>query len=136
MRRETLEEADSPTVKGRLTPEILVGTPWVLAKWDLDEPAPADPQIILQYAKGRFSGLGGCNNFFGPVSEGDEPGDLIVGQLGSTKRVCGEPLDGIEKNFIGNLQRVNRFGFLFGRLALTYQTDGGVGVMVFRKMER
>jgi hypothetical protein len=37
----------------------------------------------------------------------------------------------VEARFLGQLGRVNRFGFLAGRLALSYREDGAVGVMLF-----
>ena len=117
----------------RLTLEAIGGTQWVLHAWQWDEEAPAKPGVTLVYQNGRFSGQSGCNNYFASAKMGDLPGEVFVGPIGSTKMGCAASDMAVETRFLEQLSGVKKFGFMAGRLALTYERDGVWGVMSFNQ---
>jgi heat shock protein HslJ len=127
----TLMSSPSSQASEPLSLELLSGTEWVLRKWDVDEAAPAQPEVTLQYEGGRFVGNAGCNRYFAPATSQGEPGDLTVGPAGATRMACPEPAMSIEVRFLKQLAKANKFGFRSGQLALTYAKDEGAGIMLF-----
>jgi heat shock protein HslJ len=126
-----LEEGASATT-GRLSVEVLAGAEWVLRAWAWDEPAPATPEVTLKLDGGRLAGSAGCNGYFGPVEAGSQPGDVTVGPLGATRKMCPEPAMTVETRFLQQLGGVQRIRFVAGQLALPYtKKDGSFGVMLF-----
>jgi heat shock protein HslJ len=121
----------TPRIAGRLTPEVLAGTEWVLSRWDLDEPASASHAPTLGYAGGRFSGTSGCNTYTAPVTAGHAPGDLAVAPTVSTRRMCADSVMAGETRFLQCLGEVRTFGFLVGSLALSYEHAGRTGTLLF-----
>ena len=109
----------------------LAGTEWVLREWDLGEPA-AEPEVTLVYGDGRLSGGSGCNRYFTQAREGDSPGDLELGPGAGTRMACPDLESSVEARYLQQLGATHRFGFLLGRLALSYEKDGGTsGTMLF-----
>lgn len=125
-----LEEVASE-ITGRLSFEALAGSEWVLRKWSWDEPAPAEPEVVVSYLDGRLAGSSGCNRFSAAVSAGASPGDVSVGPAMGTRMACPEPAASVEDRFLSQLGGVTKYGFLLGRLALSYQIDDRLGVMLF-----
>jgi heat shock protein HslJ len=123
----------APKISGRLTPEALEGTEWVLRKWDPNEPAPATPEVTLVYASGRFSGTSGCNGYSAAVTPGVGPGELTVGPATGTRRTCPDSAMAVEQRFMRHLGDVRRFGFLLGQLALSYEHAGTRGTLLFER---
>ncbi len=115
----------------RLSAAAIGGTEWVLREWSRGDPAGVDPEITLAYDQGRLGGTSGCNRYFTAVEEVDLPGDLRVGPVGSTMMACPDTVMAVERRFLGKLQGVSRFGFLVGRLVLSYEVGGEWGNMVF-----
>jgi len=107
----------------------------VLRRWAWDEPAPADPEVTLTVQEGRFTGRNGCNRYFAQASAGETPGEVAVGPAGSTKVFCPGPASAVEARFMARLAGVTRFGFMMGRLALSYELDSTHGVMLFDPRE-
>jgi heat shock protein HslJ len=119
-------------VTGRLSLDTLAGTQWVLRAWDLEEPAPAEPEVTLAYLDGRLAGTSGCNRYTASAKAGATPGDLTVGPAAGTRMACPEPQSAVEAQFLKQLGGAKKFGFLLGRLALSYEKDGGAyGTMLF-----
>jgi heat shock protein HslJ len=128
----TLSPVAAAGPSGRLSLDTLAGTEWVLRAWDLDEPAPAEPEVTLAYQDARFAGTSGCNRYTAAVKAGESPGDLSVGPSAGTRMACPEPQSVVETRFLRQLGGATKVGFLLGRLAVTYQKDGGaVGAMLF-----
>jgi heat shock protein HslJ len=125
--------ADKP---GRLSLQTLAATEWVLRKWRWNESAPAEPEVTIRYRNGQFSGSGGCNRYFAATSEGDMSGDISVGQIGATRMSCNEQAMAVERRFFSQLRSAKKFGFMLGRLALTYQGEGTQEVMLFDELRR
>jgi heat shock protein HslJ len=124
-------EEQTPVVEGRLTPSAIESTEWVLRSWSWDEPAPAEPEPTLVLVGDRIAGDAGCNRYFASVSEGAAPGEISLGAAGTTRMACAPERMAIEDRFLSQLAGVRSFGFMVGQLALTYQRDGVVGVMLF-----
>jgi heat shock protein HslJ len=120
-------------ISGRLTPAVLEGTEWVLRRWDLNEPAPATPEVTLVYASGRFSGTSGCNGYSAGVTPGHRPGDLTVGPAAGTRRACPDSVMAVESRFLRAFCEVRGFGFLVGQLALSYERAGAHGTLLFER---
>ena len=129
----TLQRSTLNETPGRMTLGMLEGQEWVLRFWDHGETAPMKPVVILSYAEGRFTGSGGCNRFFASVSERISAGDIALGPIGSTQMACPEEEMRVEGRFLANLGGVTKFGFMLGRLALTYQSEGEVKSMLFER---
>jgi heat shock protein HslJ len=128
----TLIASAAPRKTGRLSLDALAGTEWVLRGWGFNDPAPAEPEVTLTYQDGRFAGTSGCNRYFGSAKAGEMPGDLAVGPTAGTRMACPEPQSAVEARFLKQLGGAQKFGFLLGQLAVSYQTEGGVwGTMLF-----
>ena len=117
---------------GRLSPATLAGTVWVLRAWDLTVPAASEPVVTLSYDAGRFTGTSGCNRYFAGVEGGAMPGEVKVGPLAGTRMACPEPQSSVEARFLEQLGSARTFGFMVGRLAISYtRGDGSRGTMLF-----
>jgi heat shock protein HslJ len=114
-----------------LSLETLAGTEWVLRAWDWSEPAPAVPEVTLQFRDGRFAGTSGCNRYSAAATAGNAPGDLTLGPAAGTRMACPEPQMAMESRFLAQLPRVQKFGFMAGELVLHFEKDGGTGTMFF-----
>lgn len=126
-----LSKVASSSEPSRFSLETIGGKKWVLAAWAFDEPAPAEPKVTLSFEDGRFVGKSGCNSYFTSVEQGEMPGDLSVGPVGATRMACPEPAMDVESRYLQQLGSANRVGFLVTQLALSYEKDGVVGVMLF-----
>jgi len=126
-----LEEFVTSTKSGRLSLETIAGTEWVLRNWSWDEPAPPAPEVTLAVQGGRFVGSAGCNRYFAAATPGTAPGDVSVGPAGATRMMCPEAAMQVEDRFLEQLSSTVKYGFVFGRLALTYKIADGVSTMLF-----
>ena len=125
-----------PEENGWLSLDALAGTEWVLRGWGFNDPAPSEPEVTLTYQDGRFAGTSGCNSYFGSATAGEMPGDLAVGPTGGTRMACPEPQSAVEARFLTQLGGAKKFGFLLGQLAVSYQTEGGVGARCSSRVGR
>lgn len=135
LKNDALTPLEVGTVPRRLSLEIIAETEWVLTWWDLDEPAPTDPEITLSFLDGRMGGKSGCNTYFAAANTGPQPGDVSMGQAGGTMMACPDDVLAIEQRYLSQMGTVKKYGFLAGMLALTYEFDGDVGVMLFERQE-
>ena len=119
----------------RLTLDTIGNTEWVLRSWDLKAPAPKQPTVTLVFKDGRFTGSSGCNNYFAPAKEGTMPGDVEVGPAGTTRKSCPDNEMSVERRFLDQLVRVNKFGFLVTQLALSWEKDGVWKTMLLDKRQ-
>jgi heat shock protein HslJ len=110
-----------------LSLDALAGTDWILRAWDEGEPTPDEPQVTLTYRDGRFTGTSGCNRYTAAASAGDAPGDLAVGPIGTSRMACPDSQAAVEARFLKQLARATRFEVQPGRLALSYEKEGGAG---------
>jgi heat shock protein HslJ len=115
-------------ITGRLSVADLGGTEWVLARFDRNAPAPADPEITLAFSDGRFVGSGGCDRYAADVTE-SSPGQIAVGPVSATRMVCGPPADDLQQRYLRALESARRYSFVAGTLAFAYEQDGAPGTL-------
>ncbi len=116
---------------GKLTPDAMAGTEWVLRRLSTDEHAPAEPKITLTFDGGRFVGSSGCNRYTAAVTPGDQAGAINVSQSASTRMACPEPAMTLESKYLKLLGGVTHYTFFGGQLALIYQADSTINTMLF-----
>ena len=88
--------------------------------------------MTLSYDAGRFTGTGGCNRYFAVVEGGALPGAVKMGPLAGTRMACPEPQPSVEARFLEQLSGARTFGFMLGRLAISYMRgDASRGTMLF-----
>ncbi|MCI0573480.1 MAG: META domain-containing protein, partial [Myxococcaceae bacterium] len=122
------------TQPGRLTLDALGDTVWVLRAWDVGVPAPAEPEVTLQFEEGRFAGSAGCNRYVVGVRPGAAPGELhLQPEVATTRMICPGPAQEVEDRFLRQLAGVRRFGFLAGQLALTVEQNGRSSTLLFER---
>jgi heat shock protein HslJ len=131
LRPDGLRETQAASTPGRLTLETIGGTEWVLRAWNLNDPAPAEPEVTLAVEDGKLVGVAGCNRYFAAVKLGAMPGDVTVGAVGATRMACPAERMAVEGRFLKQLAAVKKLGFMAGQLALSYEADGVWGVMLF-----
>jgi heat shock protein HslJ len=131
LKNDKLEAMEATSVPVRLSVESIAGPEWVLRWWDLEEKAPVEPEVTLNFVEGRLAGKSGCNNWFTTPEAGKQPGDLTVGPMGGTMMMCPDDVMDVERKFLGQMEGVKKYGFMAGMLALTYEVNGESGVMLF-----
>ncbi len=119
-------------ITGKLSPKTLTGPTWVLTRLTRDDAVPEQPEINLAFTDERVSGKGGCNRYFAGVTTGKLPGELNIGQSGSTRMACPAEVMDLEARYLDALSRVTNYGFLVGQLALTWQKDDTRYTMLFK----
>ena len=118
----------------RLALEVIGAVEWTLKSWDIGEKAPEGSRVTLAYRNGRFVGMGGCNQYFAAVKDGNAPGDVIVEPIGATRKSCPEGENATETKFFERLARVKKYGFWLSQLALTYEAGGAWRTMLFARV--
>ena len=117
---------------GRLSLATLAKTEWVLRAWDIHEPAAKEPSVTLAFDSGRISGTSGCNRYTTSLTEGKVPGELKVGLFAGTRMACPAPQSEVESRFLEQLGGAKTFGFMLGRLTISYaRPSGSHGTMLF-----
>ena len=131
VRGPALDELPGSAPTSRLSVAALGHDPWVLRAWDVSDPAPALPEITLQWRDGRLSGKSGCNSYSTSGTPGAQPGDLKVGPTAGTRMMCADATMKVERRYLDQLQHVTKYGFMLGQLALTYKVGDHIGLMLF-----
>ena len=120
-----------PRNRGRLSLATIEGQEWQLKGMGKDEAVPDGLNVTLVFINGRISGHTGCNSYFGSVTTGNNPGDIMLGQIGSTRMLCPPETMNLENRYLQALSNVTGFGFLNGKMALTWQLDGVLNMLLF-----
>jgi heat shock protein HslJ len=119
-------------VLGTLTIGTLAANEWQLVSIDGQPlPAGAKPPVI-HFERGGVRGFGGCNRFSAPIKE-TAPGEIDIGPSAATRMACDGPQMDLEQKFLAGLDKVTRYTFLAGRLALTWTGKDGSGTLIFSK---
>jgi heat shock protein HslJ len=126
LREEPMQET------GRLSLEAVAGD-WTLVAWNIGEPVELEAPITLTIAGTRLAGNSGCNQYQGEATEGDMAGDLTVGPLAGTRKMCPEPLMEAERRYLAALSGATRFGFLNGRLAISTEAGDAHATLLFER---
>jgi heat shock protein HslJ len=117
---------------GTLSLSDLAGPEWVLSRLDGDEPLAEQPEITLVFDGERISGKSACNRYFAGVkAAGELPGGLRVSEIGGTRMACPEEIMTLENRYLEALGSATRYGFLAGKLALTWRRDGVTDTLLF-----
>lgn len=114
--------------------DSLADEEWVLVELS-GEPVPGGEIVAtLRYAAAekRVSGAAGCNRYFGSVLEGPAGGDLKLGPIGATRKLCPPPAMEFEGRFLAVLATVSRWERAGGELRLT----GSAGSLRFEVRPR
>ncbi|PSV47164.1 hypothetical protein C9J46_02690 [Photobacterium sp. GB-36] len=120
----------------RLTPDILSNTEWRLESWRYGDPVSAENDIRLRYINGHFTGSVACNNYTVSVTSEPRPGFINVLKQHTlvTEKQCNNPLAAEQQQrYLEQLGGVSQFTYFAGKLALSYQVNGQLGVMIFSK---
>lgn len=130
-----LEELPPAGAAQRLSPSILAGTNWQLARWSHDEPVEENITVTLSWVEGRFVGHSACNRYFAGVNSGDGPaGSVVIEVVGSTRMACPSPQHAAaESRFLAALEAVNSMVFLAGDLVLYWGEGTDFGALYFRR---
>lgn len=84
----------------------LTGTSWKLE--DSSAFRTQGVTVTLEFAEGRITGTGGCNNYSGPYRV--QGSNLTIGpDLASTRMACAPPADAVETSYLATLPKVQRF---------------------------
>ncbi len=128
---------DEIEVSGKLSLATLEGTEWVLTHMNRDQPVSEGTEVTLAFADGRIAGKSACNRYSADIQEGDNAGDIKVGQSMSTMMACPDELMNTEREYLDALSQVASFSFHAGSLALNGQKkDGTPFNMLFSRAEK
>jgi heat shock protein HslJ len=61
------------------------------------------------------------------------PGEIDIGPPAATKMACPPEQMDLEQRFLAELEKVNRYSFMAGQLALTWQDKDKPGLLLFSK---
>lgn len=104
--------------------------------WVLEGPAggaAADaPRITAEFDGGRVSGSAGCNLYSASIGA-DEGEGVSVGPVAATRRACAPEVMRDEQTYLARLSGTTRFGFVAGRLVLSYREGQGFGTLLFAR---
>ena len=117
-------------VSGQISLADLAGVEWSLTRFTRDEPLPAGIVITLAVEDGRVTGSSGCNRYFADVEE-PVPGRVSISAIGTTRMACREEVMETESRYLEALAGVDRYGFLAGKLALSYRSGETLGTLLF-----
>jgi len=121
-------------VAGRLSTAEWSGQSWRLAEFGKRQDIGDGQAVTLRLEGQRVSGNAGCNNYFGSIEDGVQPGEIRVGMLAGTRMACEPQIMDLESAYMQALQQSNRFRFLAGRLALSsVEADGTVTNLIFAR---
>ena len=93
------------------------------------EAVPDDTDQFVRFeVDGSISGHGGCNRFFGALTNVD--GSIEVGPLGATRMACPEPIMSREMAFLDAVQKTRGFDFRKENLRLLDEKGGELVALV------
>jgi heat shock protein HslJ len=123
-------------ITGTLSLAVLDGSEWRLTHFSRAEAAPAEPRATISFDASSVSGNAGCNSYFGDVMEDSEsPGQIGFGPVGATAMMCPDEIMAVETRFLELLGSVTQYGFLAGKLVLSWQVDDTYGAMFLLPVE-
>ena len=126
-----LEEGEAQN-KGTFSIADLEGQEWLL----VGTAVPEGLEITLAVTQGRVAGQSACNRYFGSFTTGDTPGEITLGQIGSTRMACPPPVMELEDRYLKSLASITGYGFLNGKLAMTWQQDGASKMLLFTSQDQ
>jgi heat shock protein HslJ len=127
----TLKQSSSE-VLGTLSAGTLAAVEWQLAEIDGQRLAEGVKAPVIHFEHESLRGFGGCNRFTARITE-TAPGEIDIGPAAATKMACPEPQMALEARFFSQLEAVERYTFVAGQLALTWQDKDRPGTLLFSK---
>jgi len=125
---------DEIEVTGKLSMAVLEGTEWVLTHMSRDQPVPEGTEVTLAFADGRIAGKSACNRYSADIQEGENAGNIKIGQSMSTMMACPDELMKVEREYLDALAHITSFSFFAGSLALNGQKEDSTAYsMLFSK---
>jgi heat shock protein HslJ/predicted small lipoprotein YifL len=119
-------------VLGTLTMGTLAANEWQLVSID-GQPLPAGVKPpVIHFERESVRGFAGCNRFTAPIKE-TAPGEIDIGPVAATKMACPPAEMELEQRFLAALDKVGRYTFLAGQLALSWTDKDGSGTLLFSK---
>ena len=128
---DTKLEENVMEVTGKLSPDALNGSEWLLTRIDNGQPLAEDTVVTLSFEAGRISGKSACNRYSASITEGENPGDILIGPTMGTRMACPDHLMEMESLYLASLAQVTRFSFNSGNLVLIGQEQDGVSISMF-----
>jgi len=122
---------ESSITAGTLSVEALRGN-WHLIWIDQEAPPEGVKRPTLEVTGVRIAGDSACNRYSGSFEELG-PGKVKVAPLMGTRMACAPPSMNLEQEFLRRLERVDRYTFLAGRLALTGPRGDSEFLLLFEK---
>jgi heat shock protein HslJ len=117
---------------GTVTIGTLATNEWQLAQIDGQPLAAGVKPPVIHFEVSSVRGFAGCNRFTAPVKE-ITPGEIDIGPAAATKMACPPEQMELEQKFLAQLDKVNRYSFMAGQLALSWQDKSSGGVLLFSK---
>lgn len=126
---EPQESAPAPT--GKILD--MMGPPWKLESFDVDDLVPAGVQITLEVSVGKLSGNGGCNRYMGSIDNGAALGQLVIGPLASTEMACAQAVNEAQARYLSALQHARTFTLQDGKLLIGYMSGDTTRTLTYSR---
>lgn len=117
---------------GTVTIGTIATNEWQLVQLDGQPLAAGVKPPVIHFEVHSVRGFAGCNRFTATVKE-VSPGEIDVGPAAATKMACPPEQMDLEQKFLAGLDKVNRYSFMGGQLALTWQEKEQRGLLLFSK---
>jgi len=128
---DTQLEENVMEVTGKLSPDALQGSEWLLTRINNGQPLAEDTEVTLTFDAGRISGKSACNRYSASIEEGENPGDILIGPTMGTRMACPDHLMDMESLYLASLSQITRFSFDSGKLVLSGQDEDGTAISMF-----
>ena len=93
---------------------------------------PEDAEVTLAFVDDRIAGKSACNRYSATIKNGENVGEIKVGQSISTRMACPNELMIIEQEYLRALTQTSNFSFMNGKLTFSGQNkDGESFTMLF-----
>jgi len=122
----------SSEVRGVLALSMLAANEWQLVEMDGQPVAQGSEAPLIHFETDTVRGFAGCNRFTAQAKE-TKPGEIDIGPAAVTKKACPPPQMELEDRFLKQLDGVERYTYLAGRLALSWSDGDSSGILLFRK---
>jgi heat shock protein HslJ len=123
-------QSDSSQSSAPLSLEAVGGELWTLFSMD-GQPIPKGCSApTVQFTGVRLASFGGCNVHMGTIQE-TAPGEIKVSTLAGGRKACPPVQMNLDQEFVSRLEKVDRYAFVEGRLALSGEARGEPFLLLF-----